>query len=40
VEVWSDVEGSWFGGGKEKREQPSEAAPEPRPKRKGSRPQR
>jgi len=48
--LWSDVQGSWFGtgetggggggGGKQKREPPSKAAPEPSPKRKGSRPQR
>jgi polyhydroxyalkanoate synthesis repressor PhaR len=38
--LWSDVQGSWFGRGKEKRDQPAEETPEPRPKRKGSRPQR
>ncbi len=38
--LWSDVQGSWFGGGKQKREEPAEPAAQPSPKRKGSRPQR
>jgi polyhydroxyalkanoate synthesis repressor PhaR len=40
--LWSDVQGTWFGaeGGKQKPEPRSEAEPESRPKRKGSRPQR
>jgi polyhydroxyalkanoate synthesis repressor PhaR len=38
--LWSDVQGSWFGGGKQKGEQPAKPAAEPSSKRKGSRPQR
>jgi polyhydroxyalkanoate synthesis repressor PhaR len=38
--LWNDVQGTWFGGGKQKPEQPPEPAAEPNAKRKGSRPQR
>jgi polyhydroxyalkanoate synthesis repressor PhaR len=38
--LWNDVQGSWFGGGKQQQEQPPEPAVEPASKRKGSRPQR
>jgi polyhydroxyalkanoate synthesis repressor PhaR len=38
--LWNDVQGTWFGAGKQKQEQPPEPASEPSGKRKGSRPQR